>query len=142
MRPGFTFCLTLLGVLLAGVPLLYLTQEAPRRQAMPHPMQETPTTDKTFVRVQFTGTPTSCILRFEGQDLASMPAGTTSPWETELNLPSTQHSELEAEIQWPENSPENAVSITLEPAQKEARTCTHWTGVDGTLLHDLFIFTW
>ena len=105
-------------------------------------MAEAPSTALLFARVQFTGKPKACTLRYEGQDLATMPANATSPWEVELPLPQQNKLELEAEICWPEGSPENAVSITLEPAQKEPRTDTRWTGEDGSLLHDLFIFSW
>ena len=123
MRPAYTFGLTLVGILLAGIPLLQLTAKAPQRAPIRADMQEAPGTQQLFVRVQFTGKPTSCILRYEGQDLATLPADTTAS-------------------HWAEGSPENAVSITLEPAQKEPRTDTRWTGEDGALLHDLFLFSW
>lgn len=143
MRPAYTFGLTLVGILLAGIPLLQLTAKAPQRAPIRADMQEAPGTQQLFVRVQFTGKPTSCILRYEGHDLATLPADTTaSPWELELPLPQLAQLELEAEIHWAEGSPENAVSITLEPAQKEPRTDTRWTGEDGALLHDLFLFSW
>ena len=142
MRPALTFGLTLIGVLLAGSPLLHLTAKAPQRVAVSPAIQEAPSTELVFAKVQFTGTPTACTLRYEGQDLATMPVGSTSPWELELQLPRQKNWELEAEIHWPDGSPENAVSITLEPAQQEPRSDTRWTGEDGTLLHDLFIFSW
>jgi hypothetical protein len=71
-----------------------------------------------------------------------MPEGTASPWKVALELPRSKRLELEAEIQWQEGSAENAVSITLTPAQENGSTDTRWTGEDGSLLHDLFIFTW
>lgn len=142
MRPTLTFGLTLAGVLLASIPLLYLTAEAPKREIHENVDQELPSTNKLLARVQFTGTPLACTLRFEGQELATMPTGTFAPWEVELSLPQQNTIELEAELQWTAESAENAVSITLEPAQKDARTDTRWTGPDGTLLHDIFIFTW
>ena len=142
MRPAFTFTLTLLGVLLAGLPLLHLTAEAPKREVQVDPLLEQPSTALTYAEVQFTGKPTACTLRWEGNDLANMPEGTTSPWKVALELPRSKRLELEAEIQWPEGSAENAVSITLTPAQENGSTDTRWTGEDGSLLHDLFIFTW
>lgn len=142
MRPALTFWFSLAGVLLAGLPLLYLTAEPPRRETIITPEHEAPSTDKVLARVQFTGKPMAATLRFEGADIATMPADTIAPWEVELSLPQNASIELEAEIHWAEGSAENAVSITLEPAQKDARTDTRWTGPDGALLHDLFIFTW
>lgn len=142
MSPGLTFGLTVAGVLLAGLPLLHLTAPQPQKVAANEILQETPSTTRIFARVQFTGKPHSCTLRFGDDDIATMPLATNSPWETELDIPQHETIELEAEIHWEEDSPENAVSITLEPPQKEARTDTRWTGEDGALLHDIFIFSW
>ena len=143
MNPKATLGLTFIGVMLAGVPLLKLTAEPTKKDVCVDALKETPTTQTVYARVQFTGTPHSCILRYEGEELAAMPQGTPSPWELELHLPGNPSSlELEAEVSWEEGSAENAVSITLEPAQKEARTETRWTGPDGSLLHDLFIYKW
>ncbi len=142
MRPAVTFSLALLGVLLAGVPLLYLTAEPPRREVQVDPALEKPSTTLTYAEVQFTGKPTACTLRYEGNDVATMPEGAESPWKIALQLPNSKRIELEAEILWPEGSAENAVSVTLTPAQQNSSTDTRWTGPDGSLLHDLFIFTW
>lgn len=143
MNPKATLGLTFIGVILAGVPLLTLTAEPTKKDVCVDALKETPSTQTIYTRVQFTGAPQSCILRYEGEELAAMPQGSTSPWELELNLPGMPDGlELEAEVTWQEGAPENAVSITLEPAQKEARTETRWTGPDGSLLHDLFIYQW
>ena len=142
MRPAFTFSLALLGVLLAGAPLLYLTAEPPRREVQVDPALEKPSTTLTYAEVQFTGKPTACTLRYEGNDVATMPEGAESPWKIALQLPNCKRIELEAEILWPEGSAENAVSVTLTPAQQNSSTDTRWTGPDGSLLHDLFIFSW
>lgn len=142
MSPALTISLTFCGVLLAGLPLLHLTAEAPRRMESADPTTETPSTKTVFARIRFTGQPLQATLRFEGQDIAAMPDGCHSTWETELQLPQQQQLELEAEIHWADGSPENAVSITLEPPQQEAVTDTRWTGPDGALLHDLFLFSW
>ena len=130
MRPAVTFSLALLGVLLAGVPLLYLTAEPPRREVQVDPALEKPSTTLTYAEVQFTGKPTACTLRYEGNDVATMPEGAESPWKIALQLPNSKRIELEAEI------------LTLTPAKQNSSTDTRWTGPDGSLLHDLFIFTW
>ena len=142
MSPVLSFGLTLAGVLLAGVPLLYLTADAPQKQIAPRPEDEAPSTRKSFVMVQFTGEPVSAVLRHKGKIIATMPAGTPSPWEEEPELPTHGTLELEAELHWPANSAENAVSITIEPPKQPAATDTRWTGSDGSLLHDIFRFSW
>lgn len=142
MSPALTFGLTLTGVLLAGLPLLYLTADAPQKLIAPQPELEPPTTGKAFVSVQFTGLPQSAELRLRGKTLATMPADTPTPWETELELPTTGTLELEAELHWLQDSAENAVSITIEPPKQAAETDTKWTGPDGAYLRDIFIFSW
>ncbi len=142
MSPVLSFGLTLAGVLLAGVPLLYLTADAPQKQIAPRPEDEAPSTHKAFVLVQFTGMPASAQLRYKGKMIAAMPAGTPSPWEEELELPTQGKLELEAELHWPDNSAENAVSITIEPPQQPAATDTKWATPGGSLLHDIFCFSW
>lgn len=142
MSPKLTTTLTVVGVLLAGIPLFHLTQEVPLRLQTPQQLCETPSTQGIYARVQFTGKLLYGTLRFEGKDIATIAQHSDGLWETELFLPASDSHELEAELHWAEGSPENAVSITLEPAQKPAQTVTRWTGADGSILHDLFIFSW
>lgn len=142
MSPALSFGMTLAGVLLAGIPLLYLTADAPQQQITPRPEDEAPSTHKAYVMVQFTGEPASAVLCHKGKIIATMPAGTPSPWEEELELPTQGTLELEAELHWPANSTENAVSITIEPPKQSTSTDTKWTGSDGSSLHDIFRFSW
>lgn len=142
MSPRISFLLALAGVLAAGVPLLWLTAPAPAAATSPHaPSPEGH--EPVYMTLRFTGNPTQGTLRLDGEDIATLPAGCRSPWETELSLPSRASLlELEAELHWPEGSPEQAVTINLEPLGKEARRDTQWTGSNGSLLHAIFTFTW
>lgn len=93
--------------------------------------------------MRFTGKPSSAVLRYEGTDLANMPDGTPSPWEVNVHLPSEYSSlDIEAEITWDSDSPENAVTLTLEPPSRESRSETQWTGSNSSLLHTIFTFKW
>jgi len=141
MSPRLVFTLALAGVLLAGAPLLWLT--APARHAPASQKAAPAKRQAAFVSLKFTGKPVSATLRLEGSDLAAMPAGQGSPWELELPLPSDAPAlELEAEVHWPEGSPENAATLTVEPVGREGRSDTQWTGADGSLLHTIFSFAW
>lgn len=140
MSPRLVFSLALAGVLLAGAPLLWLT--APARHA-PAKKEAPAERQAAFVSLKFTGKPVSAALRLEGNGLADMPAGQGSPWELELPLPAGAPTlELEAELHWPEGSPENAATLTVEPEGREGRSDTQWTGADGSLLHSIFSFAW
>ena len=115
-------------------------EPAPEQPQQPEPVPENWSEELRAVWIPASAAANSTMLE---SYLATLPADTTaSPWELELPLPQLPQLELEAEIHWAEGSPENAVSITLEPAQKEPRTDTRWTGEDGALLHDLFLFSW
>jgi len=145
MSPRLTCLLTLAGVVLAGVPLLPLTQpRIPGEEPYPStavPRQET--AQPVHLTLRFTGKPDALILRYEGEDIASMPPGTPSPWETDLMLPLSASSvELEAEATWPAPSPENVLTIELAPSGHPSRTDTQWSGGDGSLLHTIFTFSW
>lgn len=138
MSPVQTVALTFVGVLAAGLPLLWLTAPvaAPAAQtntALP-PQKAT-----VYATLQFSGNPHSIILRHQGETLATFTAP-ESPLETELLLPTTDTIELEAEVHGAELcNGAQALTITLEPAGREPRSETRW---GDALLHDIFRFTW
>lgn len=142
MSPRATFLLALVAVLAAGIPLLRLT--APASLApVAHPSLSIPVGERVYATVRFTGTPIQGTLRWEGKDIATLPFGCPSPWETGLLLPTPLSLlELEAEFQWPEGTAEQAVTISLEPPNQPARQDTQWAGNDAPNLHTIFTFNW
>lgn len=143
MSPRTTFVLTLVGVLAAGFPLLHLT--APRTQTpQPEAQAAVPQTERFLLELRFTGQPTSLVIRHEGEDIASLPAGAESPFEFELQLPTTANSCLEAEVEatWADGSSENVLTLTAEAPGLPPRSETQWTGSDGSFLHSIFTFRW
>ena len=146
MSPRVRFLFTLMGVLLAGIPLLWLT--LPREQkatAGTEPSAETNTSPLTqaYLNLRFTGKPESIILRYGDDWQAEFPTDTTSPCETTIQLPAELTAlDIEAEILWAQGSPENAATLTVEPNGLPTKTDTQWTGPDGSALHTIFSFTW
>lgn len=142
MSPRTTFFLALAAVLAAGIPLLRLT--APPTFAATAPAASAATgCERVYATVRFTGSPVQGILRWEGKDIATLPSGCPSPWETELLLPTPLSLlELEAEFHWPEGSPQQAVTISLEPPNQPARQDTQWAEDDSLNLHTIFTFNW
>lgn len=144
MTPLTRFLLTLVGVLLAGVPLVYLTlpqqgSEIPEQAPTQQPTQSL----RTFLSLRYTGMPHSAALRYEDETIAEIAPGARSPYECFIDLPAdTRTADIEVEIHWPENSQENAVTLTMEPQGRPARTETQWTGRNGSLLHSIFSLTW
>ena len=144
MRPLFTVTLTILGTLLAGIPLFYLTAEAPRQHEQADPTYDAPIKETVSVTVEFSGCPQSCVLRSTstGEVLATMPAQTASPWVMELSLHQQNFLDLEVEIHWPDVESKHAAEITLTPPQKKECSCTRWTDEGDNILHDIFEFQW
>lgn len=144
MHPIFTVTLTILGTLLAGIPLFYLTADMPQQHEQADPTYDAPIKETVSVTVEFSGTPQSCILRSTatGEELAAMPPQTTSPWIIELPLPQQNFIDLEVEIHWPDAESKHAAEITLTPPQKKESSCTRWTDEGDNTLHDIFEFQW
>ena len=143
MSPLTRFLLTLAGVLLAGVPLVYLTSPRGNEQAtLPLSQQPEPTL-RTHLSLRYTGVPISATLRYEDDIIAEIAPAPASPYECFIDLPANcQIADIEVEIHWPENSPENAVTLTAEPQGRPSRTETQWTGSNGSLLHSIFTLSW
>ncbi len=139
MSPGLTLILTFAGVLAAGVPLLWLTQKpvSPQPPAAASAGQQV---SAVFATLRATGAPSKMVLRYHGRLLAEITDG--CPWEGELNLPAEiAAAEIEVEALWPTPG-EQAVTLTLEPAGREACSCTRWADAAEGKLHDIFTFVW
>ena len=66
MSPRATFLLTLLGVLLVGIPLPLLTRKAERTPAAVAPAESMAEMETTYAAISFTGQPRSIRLRHSG----------------------------------------------------------------------------
>lgn len=138
MSPRLTFTLTLLGVLLAGAPLLVLTGKS---AAVPHAEQAHAEQEACSVmaEVRFDGAPHELRLLHQGKEVAAMPPGTESPWLAEIRIPQDA-AELELQAEWPAAA-QHAVNITLTRGAATAQD-TQWSSPAATSLHTLFSFTW
>ncbi|MBQ2380113.1 MAG: hypothetical protein II295_06950 [Akkermansia sp.] len=138
MSPALTSLLTLGGVIVAGLPLLWLT--APAKPTPNTIEQQAPATmQEVYLTVHFSGSPSAITLRHDGATIAAWQAP-TAELTAALQLPMSDTLELEAEAHWqPDTTGSNAITITLEPANRESRSCTRW---GDALLHDIFTFTW
>lgn len=138
MSPRITFLLTLAGVLLAGLPLPLLTRSAEA------PVSAAPETaasaELAWGTISFTGKPLSIKLRSNGGEWVEIPA-TQSGTEYEWELPAPDRVEIEALVTWATEEVQ-AVSLTLEPTGREARTATQWKEEGSSTLHSIFTFQW
>ena len=139
MSPSATFLLTLMGVLLVGIPLPLLTGKA-GHSPIAEPVECTTDTETCYAVIQFTGLPGKICIRHSGGDWKVIDTS-RNLHEFELELPKQSRLELEIQAEW-EDSSLQAVSLTLEPSSQEAQMKTLWKEAGGSTLHDIMTFTW
>ena len=140
MSPKLTLFLSFLGVLAAGSPLLWLTRSPEPTVLTASAPAENTGKEAVYAVLRVTGNPTRVVLRLHGELLAEVTDA--CPWEGDLLLPSGMSvAEVEVESAWPAPG-EQAVTLTLEPDGKEARSCTRWADAVTGTLHDVFNFVW
>lgn len=138
MSPRITFLLTLAGVLLVGLPLPLLTRNA-EAPVSAEAETESPS-EPSWASISFTGKPLIIKLRHSGGEWVEIPtaqSGTEYEWE----LPAPDRVEIEALVTWATEEVQ-AVSLTLEPTGREARTATQWKEEGSSTLHSIFTFQW
>ncbi|MBO5684156.1 MAG: hypothetical protein J6R92_04345 [Akkermansia sp.] len=140
MSPRATFLLTLLGVLLVGIPLPLLTRKAELTPAATAPTESMAEKETTYAAISFTGHPRSIRLRHSGGEWQELDS-TLNQNEFELELPKQSGIELEILAEW-ENTALQAISLTLEPTGREAIMKTLWKEEGSSELHDIMTFTW
>lgn len=140
MSPRATFLLTLLGVLLVGIPLPLLTSKAGRTSTTTAPAKQVAEMETIYANISFTGQPRNIRLRHSGGEWIELDSS-LSQNEFELELPKQAVIELEIQAEW-ENASLQAVSLTLEPTGREAIMKTLWKDDESTQLHDIMTFTW
>lgn len=149
MAPKFAFLLALLGVIAAGLPLLWLTRPAPRpsrAEAVTPQVQQSPALVAVYTRVQYSGSPQVMRLSCGGELMAewSTDGSSAEPgvWEPALKLPlPLQQLDLELEALWADADAPQAVTVTVEPERQPSRSETRWS-LPGGMMYDTFSFTW
>ena len=143
--PALHLFIVLLGFAVFAVPLAKLTFARPE---IPHPHAVAPIHEvpagktKCVITVRFVQKPTTLSLKIGGKDevtgLSNSPA---SPAETtaELVLPEAG-LEVLASASWPQGSPEQALTVDIEPDGREALSLTKWSV--GGQLNEVLTFHW
>ena len=139
MSPRATFLLTLMGVLLVGIPLPRLTRKAEYTPTAA-PAENMAETGPTYAAISFTGQPRSIRLRHSGGEWQELDS-TLNQNEFELELPKQPTIELELQAEWEDTSLQ-AISLTLEPTGREAIMKTLWKEEGSPGLHDIMTFAW
>ena len=139
MSPALKVTLTLAGILLTGLPLVWLTA-TPAKQQVTETTPEEAAPRRLYATLHFSGQPEYIILRHNGMLIAELRTPQYAPQDITVELPSGKAIDLEAEASWADNlAGNNALTITLEPEGQQACSVTRW---GDSLLHDIFTFTW
>lgn len=139
MSPSVTFLLTLMGVLLVGIPLPILTRSA-EVQAAAAPAAE-PEKEAVWAVLSYTGHPQSISLRPVGGNWIEVDCNSSSS-DFELELPPSATVEIEIRAEWEKADALQALSLSLEPAARETKTETQWKEEGSQKLHSIFTFKW
>jgi hypothetical protein len=99
-------------------------------------------TKHTFIRIRFAHQPQSLSLKQSDKEL--IPASSTpltSPIEIETSLPITPDGlELSLAAQWPNGTPDTAITVELEPNELDTRRETRWS--DKFISQEILNFKW
>ena len=137
MKPRLTFTFTLMAVLLVGLSLYRLTSAPAPVSAQK--VEEAAPIETIYATLQFTGQPTSLVLRHGSRKWAVDTS--LQPAEIELELPRVKSIDLEVEAHWAEED-FRCITLTLEPDGLESRSATHWAETSSNTLHNIYTFTW
>lgn len=145
MSPRIVFCLTLAGVLAAGVPLWHLTgrSAAPSAAVDSAPADAEPGEVRVWMSIRYTGTPELVKVVCGGRDIVRCTDNTEGAWEGEVMLPTAGLQELEVLACWPESAAEGvqAVGVSITPPGRGETSDTQWTFPGETELHSVYTFT-
>lgn len=130
---------------LLAVPLSQLTFARPDEMPAIAARVEKEPSDKvpTFIRVRLAHVPTSLSLKVDGHEL--LPSEQQKPDETDLSLNAeisipADGLEIFVTAAWPDGTPETALTLDLEPSEKENRSLTNWSS--GNQLSAAYTFRW
>lgn len=141
MSPALTVSLTAAGVLLAGLPLLWLTAPPPAPVQQELPTTATQTTP-VHVSLYFNGEPSKIVLAHQSENIAVFTAP-KGPQHFTVQLPIENTIEIECEVLWPEQTAGmKGCTIHLEPEGRETRSETMWLLPEDNQLYDVFYFRW
>ncbi len=130
---------------LLAIPLSHLTfarlDETP--VALVKAEQRVDGTVATFIRVRLAHQPATLSLTVDGKELLSpeqqKPQELDLSFETALIIPA-DGLEIYARATWPEGTPDTAVTIDLEPSEKDPKSKTNWS--TGPALKAPYQFQW
>jgi len=136
--PPIQIFLLCLAFIVLAVPLSHLTGNTSHAQIIAPATTAAPSA-KAFLRLRFAHPPTTLSLKIAEKELIT--AIDTSPHEFDAILPSlTNGVDVFLSATWPENTPDTALTLDIEPDGLAARSETRWSS--GSSLDEVITFSW
>ena len=131
----FLLCLAFVAL---AVPLSHLTGNTSNAKVVKVTAKEAQSV-KALLRLRFAHQPSTLSLKIADKELIT--TTDASPLEVDAVLPSTQEGvDVFLSATWPENTPDTALTLEIEPDGLEARSETRWSSVGS--LDEVITFSW
>lgn len=143
MSPILRISLSIVGVLLMGLPLYHLTVR-PQKLTTHEDVAPKVTKESINAQIRYSASPQSIILRYQGKEILQLENPPEAEWQGQLELPAdAAQIEVEIEALWPDKkNGAQAASLELSPAKRSSQEQNLWLSEDENLLHNIFIFSW
>lgn len=144
-NPPLHLALALIGFFLLAIPLAKLTfartDVRPVTPTIGTPVENI-TTSGCLLRVRFAHQPKGLSIIHGGKMLLETKgADAKSPIEQNIRLDISRDGiELKVAAEWPEGTPDTALTIELEPDGLDTRSVTRWSR--GERINEIVSFTW
>jgi hypothetical protein len=131
----FLLCLAFVAL---AVPLSHLTGNTSHAKVVQPAVKEAQSV-KALLRLRFAHKPST--LRLKIADKEQFASADASPLELHAVLPATQDGvDVFLSATWPDNTPDTALTLELEPDGLEARSETRWSAAGS--LDEVITFSW
>jgi hypothetical protein len=136
--PPIQIFLLCLAFIVLAVPLSHLTGNTSNAKIVKVAVKEAQSV-KALLRLRFAHKPATLSLKIADKELIT--SADASPLELHAVLPSTKDGEdVFLSATWPENTPDTALTLEIEPDGLEARSETRWSSAGS--LDEVITFSW
>ena len=136
--PPIQIFLLCLAFIVLAVPMSHLTGNTSNAKVVKVAAKEAKSV-KALLRLRFSHKPTTLSLKLADKELIA--SADASPLELDAVLSSTKDGvDVFLSATWPENTPDTAVTLEIEPDGLEARSETRWSSAGS--LDEVITFIW
>lgn len=136
--PPIQIFLLCLAFIVLAVPMSHLTGNTRNAKVVKVAAKEAKSV-KALLRLRFAHKPATLSLKLADKELIT--SANASPLELDAMLPSAKDGvDVFLSATWPENTPDTALTLEIEPDGLEARSETRWSSASS--LDEVITFSW